>query len=237
MRRKGKFNQEKNPLQMVLYIVVVVLLFAFLVFLVYRHKGQKQDYEDEVRRAAANETEFSLQSILPETESETDAAASADENTAGADAQNGTNADKNGAVSAESERDSLMNPSANAETASGQETDTEETATEDETERKDMSILVLNGTKKEGVAGYWQRQLEEAGYTNVFSASYTGAIGEETVIFSEDREMAEVFKEQFPNGVMQSGIVEDGIETVEGVEIPERCEVYILVGSRDARSE
>lgn len=112
------------------------------------------------------------------------------------------------------------------------------TETESETEAdKTVSILVLNGTKRPGVAGYWQNQLEEDGYENVASASYSGEIADETVIYAEQEADAEPLKSYFPDADVEKGSIEEGIEADNGVTLPETCDLYIVIGRNDAQSE
>lgn len=112
------------------------------------------------------------------------------------------------------------------------------TETEPETEAdKSVSILVLNGTKRPGVAGYWQTQLEEDGYENVVSASYSGEITDETVIYAKRKKDAEALNAYFPDAVVERGKIEEGIEPESGVTLPETCDLYVVIGRNDAQSE
>lgn len=133
-----------------------------------------------------------------------------------------------------------------AETAGGTETDSETESSTDliaeklETEGdavKTLSVLVLNGTGKPGVAGYWKTQLEKEGYTNVSPVTYTGSVGEETVIYVSAKEQAEPLKQEFPDAAVEIGKVEDGLEAAEGSPLPEQRDIFIVIGSRDAQSE
>lgn len=110
--------------------------------------------------------------------------------------------------------------------------------TESETEaNKSVSILVLNGTKRPGVAGYWQMQLEEDGYENVVSASYAGEIADETVIYAKQKKDAKALSAYFPDAAVENGSIEEGIETENGVTLPEKIDLYIVIGRNDAKSE
>lgn len=89
-----------------------------------------------------------------------------------------------------------MEETEQVETESETETETEsetESETETETENKEVSVLILNGTRKEGVAGYWKKQLEKDGYTNVSTASYREDPEDRTVIYAEEISMIQPF--------------------------------------------
>lgn len=84
------------------------------------------------------------------------------------------------------------------------------------------------------MAGYWQEELEEAGYTNVSSASYNQEVEEITTIHAGSEEEAEPFLEFFSDGVYEeSAVDEESIEPEEGEEVPEDCDVYIVIGRGD----
>lgn len=112
-----------------------------------------------------------------------------------------------------------------------------ETTSKEETQNADISILVLNGTRRDGVAGYWKKELEEQGYKNVISASYTGTLEEETIIYSQERKTALPFKTQFPNALIRTGSVETGIEWGQGEVRPQKIDIYIVIGNKDAQNE
>lgn len=204
---RRKYKQESNPLKMVIYIIAVLALIGCLGYLVYSSREQKKEHAEEVRRIAAKETEFAMTEKERETEPVTETEGVA----------------KNKVTDQISETESE---------------EVKEAASSNTAEKgKDSAVLVLNGTGRPGVAGYWQKQLEEAGYTNVVSASYTGEIDDETIIYAADEKEAEVFKEQFPNADFEKGSIETGIEAAEGSSLPEHSDIYIVVGSNDARSE
>lgn len=121
------------------------------------------------------------------------------------------------------------------ETEKATEKETEgETESESETETDySVSVLVLNGTQRPGVAGYWQEQLESEGYTDVMSASYSETVDEETVIYSDDIDMARPFLDYFQDASFELGTVEEGIEPEDGQELPEEIDVYVVIGKGD----
>ena len=100
---------------------------------------------------------------------------------------------------------------------------------------KDMNILVLNGTKRPGVAGYWKAELENVGYKNVIPATYTKAVEQETVIWAETVEIAKPLLEVFPNARIQVGSIQDGIELQTGVTMPKKNDIYIIIENNDVK--
>ena len=226
MARRNRYGEEKNPLKVVLYIIAVLAMLGCIGYLIYSSRLGKQEYQENVRRAAAGETELIIEEH--ETESETEQTTepeTAQKNTVAA--QNNTTAAQNNTNDSESE----------SENESESETNTEAVPAMSNNMGKDMSILVLNGTGIPGVAGYWKSQLEEAGYSNVTPATYTQTVGENTVIYATTNREAELFKEQFPNAEVEIGAVDTGLEAAEGIPLPEECDVYIIIGRKDARSE
>lgn len=230
MARRNRYGEEKNPLKVVLYIIAVLAMLGCIGYLIYSSRLGKQEYQENVRRAAAGETELVIEEH--ETESETEQTTepeTAQKNTAAA--QNNTTAAQNNTNASESESES------ESENESESETNTEAVSAMSNNTGKDMSILVLNGTGVPGVAGYWKSQLEEAGYSNVTPATYTQTVGENTVIYATTNREAELFKEQFPDAEVEIGAVDTGLEAAEGIPLPEECDVYIIIGRKDARSE
>lgn len=203
MARRNGYGQERNPLKMVLYIIAVLAMLGCIGYLVYSSRVSSQEYQENVRRAAAEETE--LETEERKTERETEKTTEQD-----------TTANKKDTESPETES----------------ETDTEAALV-----MTDLSILVLNGTGKPGVAGYWKTQLEKRGYTNVTPASYTETVGDETVIYAANNAQTGIFKELFPNAETKIGTVDTGLEAATGIPLPEKCDVYIIIGNKDARSE
>ena len=238
MARRNGYEEERNPLKMVLYIIAVLAMLGCIGYLIYSSRLGKQEYQENVRRAAAGETELVIEER--ETESETEQttesetaqknAAAAQNNTTAA--QNNTNTSE---IASESEPESESENESEGESES--ETNTEAVSAMSNNTGKDMSVLVLNGTGVPGVAGYWKSQLEEAGYSNVTPATYTQTVGEDTVIYAATNREAELFKEQFPDAEIEIGTVDTGLEAAEGIPLPEECDVYIIIGKKDARSE
>lgn len=113
--------------------------------------------------------------------------------------------------------------------------------TPEEEEVFDPTILVLNGTKIQGVAGYWKEQLEKEGYSNVDAATYTKAVEAETVIYSEaaDEEKAgEAFQKLFPNAAFRKESIKDGISfSADHNGQKDSFDFYIVIGTKDARNK
>ncbi|MCD7868480.1 MAG: LytR C-terminal domain-containing protein [Clostridiales bacterium] len=101
----------------------------------------------------------------------------------------------------------------------------------------DMQILVLNGTGIQGAAAYWKSQLEEEGFTEVETASYTKTVGSQTMVYGENEEILEYFSEVFPNAEFTEGSVTEGIvfdTTVKDSQTD--YDYYIVIGISDARN-
>ncbi|WP_373218946.1 LytR C-terminal domain-containing protein [Ruminococcus sp. 5_1_39BFAA] len=110
-----------------------------------------------------------------------------------------------------------------------------------EEEAFDPTFLVLNGTKIQGVAAYWKKQLEKEGYSNVAAATYTKTVETETVIYSEsvDEEKAEeVFQKLFPNAEFRKESIKDGISfSADQTGQKDSFDFYIVIGTKDARNK
>lgn len=192
MARKPDFQRDRNPLKTLVYCMAVIILLACVAGLYLNSRARHARFDEQVARAAENETEYVMKRREPATESESE-----------------------------------TETEAATEAATEQETETEGTDYE-------VSVLVLNGTQRPGVAGYWQEELEEAGYTNVSSASYNQEVEEITTIHAGSEEEAEPFLEFFSDGVYEeSAVDEESIEPEEGEEVPEDCDVYIVIGRGD----
>lgn len=101
----------------------------------------------------------------------------------------------------------------------------------------DSKILVLNGTGIQGAAAYWKSQLEEDGFTEVETASYTETISSETMVYGEDKEILEYLTEFFPNADFTEGTITEGIEYDTTEEDSQTdYDYYIVIGSTDARN-
>lgn len=216
MARRNRIGKERNPFKMVLYIVAVICLLGCIWYFLYSSGEKKKVYQDEVKKAAAQETELQVSSETEEEETETAAAQTKVK-------ENGT---KTTVTSTTEKEDPAETEEASSENAG------EETAAAD----KEINVLVLNGTKREGVAGYWKTQLEQAGYKNVFPVTYTKSAEEQTVIYTKTQKMAEPFLELFPDAKIEIGAVEEGLELGEGVALPEERDVSILIGLNDVKN-
>ena len=99
---------------------------------------------------------------------------------------------------------------------------------------KKASILIINGTYKNGVASYWETKLREQGYTDILKASYSGKAEQLTAIYGVDKAKAEAFKEFFPTAEFRDGAVPAGFTMADGSTPPTTCDYYIVVGIADA---
>lgn len=110
-----------------------------------------------------------------------------------------------------------------------------------EEEVPDPAILVLNGTKIQGVAAYWKEQLEKEGYSNVAAATYTKAVEKETVIYSEsmdEEDVKETLQKLFPNAEFRKESIKDGISfSADQNGQQNTFDLYIVIGTTDARNK
>ena len=227
---KKNYYHERNPLKMVLYILAVLALLGCIGYLLLSSGKEKETFQKEIERATAED------SNLEEAEERKTAEASKDE--------------KNAASAANEEKQASVTPKA---TVISKETTTPEATISPEATvtpeltvtpspaaevqsaepDKNVGVLVLNGTKQPGVAAYWKTKLEAVGYSNIAPATYNKTVGQETVIYASNQELAQPLLELFPNASVEVGTVTEGIELGTGVTMPEKCEVYIVVGYKD----
>lgn len=100
---------------------------------------------------------------------------------------------------------------------------------------KEASVLIINGTYKNGVASYWEGKFREAGYTNLLTGSYSGKAEQVTAIYGTDKEMAAAFREFFPTAEIRDGPVPAGYTMADETQQPaDNCDFYIVVGIADA---
>lgn len=134
--------------------------------------------------------------------------------------------------------DESESETAPAETEAPVETAAAETEAPTETENPmiNKAMLVLNGTRRPGVAGNWKTILEQNGYTNVSTATYTGAVAPQTAVYLQNMEQAEALKGLFPNATFQVGALTEGIEANPGETLPAQFDLYIVIGSNDAEA-
>lgn len=225
MAKRNHYN-ERNPLKMVIYILAVFILLGCIGYLLLSSGKQKAAYQEEIEKASAAE------SNLEKSEEEKTSKASEDETKDASAAKK----NKEKKVSATPEATVTSEATtAPAATVTPEPTATPALAAVEQSAGSDKSIgvLVLNGTQRPGVAAYWKTKLETAGYSNVVPATYNKAVGQETVIYASSQELAQPFLALFPGAVVQVGTVIDGIELEAGVTMPEKCEVYIIVGNKD----
>ena len=219
---KRNNNYERNPLKMVIYIFAVLFLLGCIGYLLLCSGRDKEAYHEEVKKASALESSAGI-SQGEQAEEQQEETSTEENKTASVTAK--LTATPTAAVSPEL----TETPGLTTTPAPAAENEASETGEVD----KNVGILVLNGTKRPGVAAYWKTQLETAGYANVVPATYNKTVGQETVIYAPSVEVAKPFLELFPNAAVQVGNVADGIELQAGVVMPENCQVYIVIGNKD----
>lgn len=237
----GRNNYEKNPLRMVIYILAVIVLVGCIVYLL-KYSGMKQEkYREEVKRVSALEAS----DLAPTPEADTSSETAMPEATAtltptpeaavpGATPTPEVSATLTPIPEAAVPGVTSTPEAANLTPAPELEKQAD-TVVNAEEAAKEMSILVLNGTRRPGVAAYWKNELDKSGYKNVTPVTYTKIVEFETVIMTENVELAQPLLELFPDAKIQEGSVQEGIELDPGVTIPEKSDVYIIIGEKDVR--
>lgn len=225
MSRRSKYEYERNPWKMVLYILLVLLLIGCLIFLVYRTRQQKEEYQEQVQQMKSQETEYIRQKNLDETRTETEPLTESEtrKSTPAASAKKQT--EQTAASETESESDES-------------ETQSETTVTLDVSGYL-AHVLLLNASGKEGVAGAWRKELEKDGYKNVTIASYTGSTKEQTQIYVQKsrRKLADHLQELFENADVNYDTFSEDFEMPDGARKPEDVDVYVLIGREDIPEE
>lgn len=235
MSKKSDYKQEKNPLLVVLYIVVVALLLGCIVFFMIIAKERQKTYEEQIRQASENETEYIMTERVRETESETESTEQQKETKAPASAEKRAAAESGANHQTEQKTDENKSEESQ-EDSEGESSDTAESFNISYAE-KAQTVLVLNGTKKPGIAGNWKEHLEQLGYRRVVSASYTGEVEDNTVIYAEEDAKTEGLQHEFRNSEIREGKIYSGIEPGEGETLPLKVDVYVVVGRNDAVTE
>jgi cytoskeletal protein RodZ len=228
MSRKNNYDgREKKPLQVVLYIAAVLILLGCLAFYVYKSRSESQKYQDLVGELSAQE------------ENDPNLYDSLEEETA---KRSETETEQ------ETEKETRTQKATEKKTASTQTKTTDktekesesETETENETENEALNknILVLNGTRKPGVAAYWKEELESEGYTSVSTASYNAEVDESTVIYYADQESdAEALLKLFEGATAREGQPGQYVETESGQSLPDDIDIWIVVGKNDVHDQ
>lgn len=226
-------KNEHNPFLMVLYIAAVVAAAAGL-FFVYKESVKRQE-EYQARVEEVKKTE--------DPDLERNSWVVADDETGEEDSQE-TDDSEGDSDGSQAEPDHTEDQrSQNAEEAEDYE-EPELSATPepsvDTAVSVDMnlSVVVLNGTGREGVAAQWTETLKNGGYANTIPATYTGTAEERTVIYAASEEQGTPFLEIFPNGEVRVGAVDvRQILTGAGIHLPAQVDVYIIVGKSEIAAQ
>lgn len=249
-KRKKKRDRERNPLKMVFYIILVLALIACIVYFVYRDMEKNKDYEQQVKELSAQEKSDMWEEFENELGSD---AVSEDPNGSGSleDEQTGEATPRKKSMADATPTPEATPTVTNTATEPSPEGDqlpsqtpapadflaADPNLTPPPADIASLSVLVLNGTRRPGVAGYWKNILEQAGYTNVVPATYTGTVGSQTVIYTNTISNAELLLQQFPNASIQIGSITTGLEAASPeTPLPEHTDIYILIGNSDARN-
>lgn len=218
-----KMKNEHNPFLMVIYIAAVAAVIAGLFFM-YRHSAKREEeYQALVEELKQTEDPNLEQNSWITAEEKTEEAETGEEDSAEAGADESTQAEQTGKEASETPV-----PENTEATAAP-------TATPIAQADPNLSVVVLNGTGKEGVAAQWTEALRNSGYANVTPATYSGAVEEQTLIYAASEEQGAQFLNLFPNGIIRVGTVDaQGIITGVGVNLPPQVDVYIVIGKSEA---
>jgi hypothetical protein len=216
-----KMKNEHNPFLMVIYIAAVAAVIAGLFFM-YRHSAKREEEYQALVEELKRTEDPKLEQNSWVTAEEKIEEAGEEEDGAEADAHESAPAEQPGEEA--------------SETPAPEDTGTavSPTATPSAPADPNLSVVVLNGTGKEGVAAQWTEALRNGGYTNVTPATYSGAVEEQTLIYAASEEQGAQFLNLFPNGIIRIGTVDaQGIITGAGVNLPAQVDVYIVVGKNE----
>ena len=234
MSKNSKLKEEKNPFLMVLYIIAVLALLGCLVFLYRQIQKQQAEYEVLVQQAREGE-ELEIQGeSWAEEDSEGEAVG---EETGDQDDETDNSSEpiKEETEEKAGEEQSEAEPTAEPTELPAEEPTEAPTPEPTEIPQPDYkaSVMVLNGTGKDGLAGKWAGNLVTAGYANITPVTYKGTVEEQTVIYAATEEAGQPFLELFPNGVVRVGSIQEGIELGASQTMPAQVDVYIVLGKNE----
>lgn len=226
-------KNEHNPFLMVLYIAAVVAAVVGLFFVYKESVKRQEEYQAQVEEIKKTE----------DPDLERNSWVTADDAIGEEDSKEiddiEENSDKNQAESDQA----ADQTEPNAEEAGNDEEPAvsatpEPSATPAVSADTSLSVVVLNGTGREGVASQWAETLKNGGYANTIPATYTGTAEERTVIYAASEEQGAPFLEIFPNGEVRVGAVDvRQILTGTGVNLPAQVDVYIIVGKSEIAAQ
>ncbi|MDD3795653.1 MAG: LytR C-terminal domain-containing protein [Lachnospiraceae bacterium] len=242
--RKKKYENERNPLRMVLYIILVAVLIGCLVFMAYYNRRRHKEYNEKVAEVAANETEYVV--IRKDITENSETVGAEDETAKTGSGKQSSDQSVVGVGSLGSQAGETKSKGTKTETEAASESETEigtesEAASEAETvvsaALKKISVVVLNGTDRSGVATYWKAQLQEDGYQSVTAGTYTLGTQENTTIYTSNAAATRQLKKVFPNATFEVKRLSEGIDLADGEVMPDQIDVGIVVGNADAVTE
>lgn len=224
----GKKHGNGSILKDIGFVLGALLLLGCLGGIYYLHTLQNQKEEEKLQAIIANEQAPGINSskILSDVIEETTQTSGTEEagGAGGAGGAAGASVNTEPMPDQHSETAAQSGSEAPAEGAESQP-EAEAAAEED---IKDASILVLNGSYRDGVAAYWEQRLTEAGYQHLYTGSYSGQAEEKTVIYASSVQKAEVFKEIFADAEIREG-EPAAAYTLNGT-APETSDYIIVIG-------
>ena len=193
MKNKHLYEEEKNPFQMVIYIILVLALLAGIGYLAYSSYIENLEQEEHVRQAAAQETEYESE-IRKKVE---------------AQSETSTTTTTEGGTTAATTTTAEGGTTAATTTTTTTTTEGSATATTESEFEREKSITVLNATGTEGVAAKWQEALTAKGYKNLAIGSYNQQ-KTTTIICTADEKLAQTLKSIFTDATIQDALPTEG---------------------------
>ena len=228
------------------FVFAVLVLLAALGGVYYLHRLQVKERKEELDRIISNEVAPGINSskILSDVIEETTQADTGvieegtdSEPVAEAGGSHGQESVKDSAP--QKKEDSGQEEEKPAEEAAETEevSETAEDADQGEAPQaadgiKDATVIVLNGSYRNGVASVWEERMKEAGYNNIITGSYGGQAEQKTIVYTAYPDQAEVLKEIFADAEIREG-TPPAAYTLSG-ETPEKCDYYVVIGLTDA---
>ena len=258
----GKKRNDGNLWKDIGFVVGCLLLLAALGGIYYLHRVQKQAETERLQAIIANEQAPGINSskilgdVIEETTQTSDAAGASGPSGSGeampetAESPARSDEEPGQAEPGQAEAETAV-PKEEAEQAAQPDSPAQETESSAEAEPeqeeepdgaagqetlsgdvREASVVVLNGSYRNGVASYWEQQLAQAGYQHLYTGSYGGQAEQQTVIYTAFTQAADTLKEIFPSAEIREGMPPAAYTL--SVEAPETIDFYVVIGLADA---
>ncbi|MBR2765593.1 MAG: LytR C-terminal domain-containing protein [Blautia sp.] len=97
------------------------------------------------------------------------------------------------------------------------------------------SIVILNGTSRNGMAALWLDKFTQAGYTSVSAGSYRGAAEPLSVVYTKDPEQAKAIGRVVPGIIIREGDIPGPFVMSGGVDAPSEIDHYVIIGNNNVQ--